>query len=77
MMEKVWKFGKPLEFQEIGSNCFVITFVIRRVKLKVLDGCPWLFDNYLFVLLDFDGSVQPSLLDFDHACLWVQMLNLP
>ncbi|KAF5445531.1 hypothetical protein F2P56_034577 [Juglans regia] len=77
MMEKVWKVGKPLEFQEIGGNCFVITFANRRDKWKVLDGCPWLFDSYLFVLLDFNGGLQPSLFDFDHAYLWVQMLNLP
>ncbi|KAF5464598.1 hypothetical protein F2P56_014667 [Juglans regia] len=74
-MEKVWKVGKPLEFQEIGGDCYVITFVNRRDKWKVLDGCPWLFDSYLFVLLDFNGGLQPSLFDFDHAYLW--MLNLP
>ncbi|XP_040994340.1 uncharacterized protein LOC121240882 [Juglans microcarpa x Juglans regia] len=77
MMEKVWKVGKPLEFQEIGGNYFVITFVNRSDKMKVLDGCPWLFDSYLFVLLHFDGEMQPSLFDFDHAYMWVQMLNLP
>ncbi|KAF5450097.1 hypothetical protein F2P56_030474 [Juglans regia] len=77
MMEKVWKVGKPLEFQEIGGNCYVITFVNQRDKWKVLDGYPWLFDSYLFVLLDFNGGLQPSLFDFDHAYLWIQMLNLP
>ncbi|XP_041016206.1 uncharacterized protein LOC121258731 [Juglans microcarpa x Juglans regia] len=77
MMEKVWKVGKPLEFQEIGGNCFGITFVNRSEKMKVLDGCLWLFDNHLFVLLDFDGGMQPCLFNFDHAHMWVQMLNLP
>ncbi|XP_035543571.1 uncharacterized protein At4g02000-like [Juglans regia] len=45
--------------------------------MRVLGGCPWLFDNHLFVLKDFDGEMQPSKIDFDHACLWIQMLNLP
>lgn len=76
-MEKVWKVSKPLEFHEIGSNCFVITFVTCRDKLRVLDGCPWLFDNYLIVLKDFDAETQTSTIDFDHACLWVKMLDLP
>ncbi|XP_041026979.1 uncharacterized protein LOC121267185 [Juglans microcarpa x Juglans regia] len=76
MMEKVWKVGKPLKFHDIGSNCFVITFVNRRDKMRVLSGCPWLFDNHLFVLKDFDGEMQPNKIDFDHACLWIQMLNL-
>ncbi|XP_042944558.1 uncharacterized protein LOC122278436 [Carya illinoinensis] len=77
MMERIWKVGKPVEFQEIGSNCYVITFVTRKDKVRVLDGRPWLFDNHLFVLKEFEGKVQPNLFDFDHACLWVQMLNLP
>ncbi|XP_042942757.1 uncharacterized protein LOC122276936 [Carya illinoinensis] len=77
MMKRVWKVGKPLEFQEIDRNCYVITFASRRDKLRVMSGCPWLFDNHLFVLKDFDGETQPSMIDFDHACLWIQMLNLP
>ncbi|XP_035551114.1 uncharacterized protein LOC118349691 [Juglans regia] len=76
-MEKVWNVGKPLEFHDIGNTCFVISFVNRRDKVRVLNGCLWLFDNLLFVLKDFDGERQPSQLDFDHTCLWVQMLNLP
>ncbi|KAG2719693.1 hypothetical protein I3760_02G001800 [Carya illinoinensis] len=38
MMEKVWKVSKPLEFYEIGSNYFVITFVTRRCKMRVLEA---------------------------------------
>ncbi|XP_042988656.1 uncharacterized protein LOC122316186 [Carya illinoinensis] len=77
MMERVWKVVKPLEFQEIDRNCYVITFVSRRDKLRVMNGCPWLFENHLFVLKEFDGETQPSMIDFDHAFLWIQMLNLP
>lgn len=55
LVGKVWKVGKPLEFQEIGGNCFVIMFVNRRDKLEVLDGCPWLLDSHMFVLKEFDG----------------------
>lgn len=40
-------------FREVGSNCFVITFANLVDKIKVLvclgAGCPWLFDNHLFV----------------------------
>ncbi|XP_042953524.1 uncharacterized protein LOC122290065 [Carya illinoinensis] len=77
MMENVWKVSKPLEFYEIRSNCFITTFVTRRDKVRVLEGCPWLFDSYLLVIKEFDGETKPSRIEFDHACLWVQMLDLP
>lgn len=58
--------GKPMEFQEIGTICFVITFANLCDKDKVMGGCPWLFNNYLFVLKDNDCEIQPHLLDFNH-----------
>ncbi|XP_041027018.1 uncharacterized protein LOC121267240 [Juglans microcarpa x Juglans regia] len=76
-MEKIWRVGKPLDFEEIGFNCFAITLASARDKSRVLEGCPWLFDNFLFVLKDFDGETQTNLLDFDSTELWVQMHNLP
>lgn len=29
------------------------------------------------MLKDYDGEIQPHLMDFDHDSFWIQMLNLP
>lgn len=76
-MEKIWKVDKSMEFHEIGANCFVITFANSNDKNKVLEGCLWLFDNYLFVLKFFYENAQTNRLDFDPESFWVQMHNLP
>lgn len=49
-MEKVWRVSIQMEFNEIGGNCYVITFANQSDRDRVLDGCPWLYDNYLCVL---------------------------
>lgn len=55
MMDKVWRVSKPMEFHEIEGNYFVITFANQSDRNRVLDGCPWLFDNLLFMMKMFDG----------------------
>lgn len=42
-----------------------------------MDGRPWLFDNYLFVLKYLKALSQPAALHFDYEVLWIQMFNLP
>lgn len=44
---------------------------------RVLDRCPWLYDNYLFVLKVFNGMTQSHLQDFSNEKFWIQMYNLP
>ncbi|KAF5481617.1 hypothetical protein F2P56_002257 [Juglans regia] len=70
-MEKIWRVGKPLDFEEIVFNYFAISLASARDKSRVQEGCPWLFDNFLFVLKDYDGETQTNLIDFDSADLWV------
>lgn len=53
MMKKIWWVRNQMEFHKI---CFVVTFATQGDRSKVLDGCPWLFDNYLFALRVFDES---------------------
>lgn len=74
---KIWKVSKPPSFVEIRPNTFVITFVNQGDKRRILEGCPWLFDNHMFVLKLFDGMSQPNSINFDVALMWVQMHNMP
>lgn len=75
-MAKIWKIGSPFQFQEISTNLFVISFECQGDKWRVMEGRPWLFDNYLLVLKPFDGLVPPQKMSFDCEDFWVQMNNL-
>lgn len=50
-----------MEFQEIRTNFFIISFATKCDEEKVLGGCPWLFDNHLFVLKEYDAQ-------YKHTC---------
>ncbi|XP_041027053.1 uncharacterized protein LOC121267271 [Juglans microcarpa x Juglans regia] len=75
-IEKIWRVNMSMDFTEIGNNVFVVTFANRGDRNRVLAGCLWLFDSYLFALKPFDGSMQGHLLDFSKANFWIQMYNL-
>lgn len=72
-MMKVWHVGKPVIFKEINPNILVITFANTRVKDRVLEGRPGLFDNNLLVLNQFDGVTQSSKLTFTIELFGVQL----
>ncbi|XP_041011254.1 uncharacterized protein LOC121255023 [Juglans microcarpa x Juglans regia] len=75
-MVKIWRVGKQATVKEVGPNVFIITFSTQMDKKRIEEGRPWSFDNNLFVIKPFDGYVQPNMMKFDNALLWVQMHNL-
>ncbi|XP_035544690.1 uncharacterized protein At4g02000-like [Juglans regia] len=42
-----------------------------------MDGHPWLFDNSLLVLHEFDAFTPTQKLKFDSKLIWVQIHNMP
>lgn len=54
-----------MEFEEVSD------------KLRILEGCPWIFDGFLIILANFDGFTPPSEMIFDYASFWVRMYDLP
>ena len=43
----------------------------------MLEWRPWVFDENLFSVADFDGVLQLAPIEFEKVALWVRMLNLP
>lgn len=74
---KFWKVSKSASFMEFKQNIFIITFVAEADKQKVMEGQPWIFYNYLFILKPFDGTTQLHMLNFHYDNCWVQLHNLP
>lgn len=67
----------PFSIIEIRSNVFILSFVELSGKQTVLEGRPWIFYNFLFLLKNFDGNTPSHLLVFYHECFWVQLHKLP
>lgn len=40
-MEKIWKVSKPILFQDIKTNSFIIIFANERNHNRILGGKPW------------------------------------
>jgi len=56
---------------------FVVEFDKVNNKLRILEGCPWIFDGFLIILANFDGFTPPSEMVFKYASFCVQMYDLP
>lgn len=76
-MVKVWRTSKPFSIIDICPYISLVKFENQGDKHKVLLGRPWLFDNFLFSLKQFDGRVPPAKMDFSKEVFWVNMHNLP
>lgn len=72
-----WRPKGTFIFKVLGGNLFLIEFAEAKDKARVLEGRPWDFEGYLFLVEDFDGRISPSEFTFDRASFWVRMSNLP
>lgn len=76
-MAKIWRLSAKAQFREVGSDIFFISFATHANKQRVEDGYPWLFDNNLFVLENYDGYTQLRSMKFDKVAQWSQFHDLP
>lgn len=68
-MGKIWRLSSKVVFKEVGANVFIVSFVNLVDKNRVEQGRPWLFDNNIFVLEQFDSLTPPKNMQFDKASL--------
>uniref|UniRef100_A0A803MRC1 CCHC-type domain-containing protein n=1 Tax=Chenopodium quinoa TaxID=63459 RepID=A0A803MRC1_CHEQI len=68
--------GKVI-IRKIESNLFAFQFFHWKDKEKVLDWCPWSFDQNLLLLNSITGDEQPSEVKLTHSPFWVRIENLP
>jgi hypothetical protein len=71
-----WRPSGRLSFKVLGDNLFLLDFENEGDKCRVLEGRPWLFEDNLFSVENFDGLSTLSEIDFEKAIFWVQMFNL-
>ncbi|XP_042958006.1 uncharacterized protein LOC122293492 [Carya illinoinensis] len=76
-LAKVWRISKQAQFTEVSPNIFAIVLDNIANKQKVWSGRPWLFDNQLLVLKEFDGFTPLKQVNFNSESFWVRFHNLP
>ncbi|XP_059428666.1 uncharacterized protein LOC132162443 [Corylus avellana] len=72
-----WKPTETPSFKVLGDNLFLVEFVNDRDKKRVLEGRPWVFEENLFGVEEYDGLTSPANFTFDKVSFWVRMFNLP
>ena len=72
-----WRLLGNLVFKVLGDNLLLIEFDNIGDKSRVLKGRPWVFEENLFAVEDFDERSSPSQLSFTKASFWVRMFDLP
>ncbi|KAF5465138.1 hypothetical protein F2P56_015169 [Juglans regia] len=76
-MRKIWRISKRASFLEVGKNVFIITFANHADRQHALEGKPWLFDNFQFILKLYEGDLEPGKMKFNVESFWVHIFNLP
>lgn len=74
---KVWCPIKGTGCREVGENRFVFTFMQESGKRKAIENGPWMFDNDLVVVEEFDPCKRLEDYEFNNIPIWVRVYNLP
>jgi hypothetical protein len=76
-LKRGWRPTGRLDFKVVGDNMFLMEFEDEGDKSRVLKGRPWIFEENLFSVENFDGLSTFSEINFEQAEFWVRMSNLP
>lgn len=76
-MLRLWGKGREVSVQDFVENLFLFQFKDEVDSKRVLQGSPWLFDHFLLVLNEFDGSIPAHRISFTRCGFWVQLHGIP
>ncbi|WJX61420.1 hypothetical protein P8452_46512 [Trifolium repens] len=76
-LDSIWGSPQGLKVQEIEEG--ILQFFIHRPidQERILLGNPWIFRNSWLIMKAWDRAVDPRLVDFTHAPVWIQLWGLP
>lgn len=77
LLTRLWRPLGQVIFQAVQEHLWIFEFSDGDDKRRVMEGRPWLFDRYILILNEFDGSKAPTQMEFLHSPLWVQVHDMP
>ena len=72
-----WGYPRNLVVTELGPNIFQFQFDVDEEREKVLMGGPWVLDNQVLVIKNWEMGCERKPQFFRYTYLWVQVWNLP
>jgi hypothetical protein len=76
-LDNIWGTPSGFKVQEIEGKILQFFMDENIDQERILLGNPWIFRNSWLIVHPWDRNSDPSLLDFDHAPVWVQLWGLP
>jgi hypothetical protein len=73
----IWCPIRGIRCKRKGENTFMITFLQASGKKKAVDSGPWMFNNDLVAVEDFDPNKSIEEYDFKAVPIWIRVLKLP
>ncbi|OMO59259.1 hypothetical protein COLO4_34268 [Corchorus olitorius] len=59
------------------ENLFLFKFQSEGDRDRVIDGCPWNFDNSLLLFAGYNGGLRPNQYVFTKGPFWIRIYDLP
>lgn len=75
-MTKLWNPTKGMVCRELGSNLLSLQFNCKRDMKRVMDMEPWQFNKHFLVLKRIIDDVQPSMMEFNTAAIWIRLYDI-
>jgi hypothetical protein len=76
-MRLAWGNPHGLVLNPAGDNLFVVEFVKKADKDRVLDGPPWVMGKHTMLLQEFNIDQRPRDMIFNKLKVWARIINLP
>jgi hypothetical protein len=77
VLTRIWCIVGTMTFIEVQDNVWLFKFTDVDDKKRVLERRPWSFDRYILILNDFDRSIPPAQVQFNHSPFWIQVHDMP
>ncbi|KAK9158105.1 hypothetical protein Scep_004679 [Stephania cephalantha] len=74
---KVWNQTADMQFLEVESNIFQISFPDEPKRDHVVNHGPWLFEKSLFAMTQWHEKIVLDPKTFTTSAFWVQIYKLP
>jgi hypothetical protein len=76
-MWNAWSPAQQIDFNHLERNIFTVQCFCLGDWLKVTEGGPWLFRRNAVCIEEYDGLVDPDIIDLNHFETWIQIHKLP
>ncbi|OMO60899.1 hypothetical protein COLO4_33689 [Corchorus olitorius] len=76
-MKSIWRLVKEVTIVEMDDSLFLFKFQSEIDRDRVIDGCPWKFDNNLLGFAGYNGDLRPDQYVFTKGPFWIRVYELP